>query len=90
MVEGLRSFIVLGSMVGICVFLSHWILDEVLPCPTVEIVYRERPYSFKEWSEWERIAVNVHSIFREIEEDGTIQSPIELFRKMADLKKSGS
>ena len=46
--------------------------------------------SFKEWSEWERIAVNVHSIFREIEEDETIQSPIELFRKMADLKNSGS
>ena len=49
--EGLRSFIVLGSMVGICVFLRHWIHDEVLPCPTVETVYRERPYSFKEWSE---------------------------------------
>ena len=51
MVEGLRSFIVLGSIVGLCVFLRHWIHDEVLPCPKTEIVYRERPYSFKEWSD---------------------------------------
>ena len=51
MVEGLRSFIVLGSIVGLCVFLRHWIHDEVLPCPKTEIVPGERPYSFKEWGQ---------------------------------------
>ena len=45
---------------------------------------------FKDWGEWERIAVNVHAIFREIGEDQTIQSPIELFSEMAKLKKSNA
>jgi glyoxylase-like metal-dependent hydrolase (beta-lactamase superfamily II) len=46
--------------------------------------------SFKEWGEWERIAVNVRAIFREIEKDDSIQSPLELFSEMAKLKKSNT
>jgi len=46
--------------------------------------------AFKEWGEWERIAVNVYAIFREIEQDQTIQSPLELFSEMAKLKKGNS
>ena len=45
---------------------------------------------FKQWGEWERIAVNVHAIFRELGEDQTIQSPIELFSEMAKLKKGNT
>ena len=45
---------------------------------------------FKEWGEWERIAVNVYAIFREIEKDQTIQSPLALFSEMAKLKKGNS
>ena len=45
---------------------------------------------FKEWGEWERIAVNVYAIFREIEKDQTVQSPLELFGEMAKLKKGNS
>ncbi|MED5277104.1 MAG: MBL fold metallo-hydrolase [Actinomycetota bacterium] len=42
---------------------------------------------FKEWGEWERIAVNVHAIFRELGDDNSVKTPIELFNEMAKLKK---
>jgi hypothetical protein len=39
---------------------------------------------FAEWGEWERIAVNVRAVYREL--DGGDLSPIELFGAMAALK----
>ena len=39
---------------------------------------------FAEWGEWERIAVNVRAVYREL--DGGELSPIELFGAMAALK----
>lgn len=41
---------------------------------------------YKEWGEWERLAVNVHAIYREIEGQSEIQSPLDLFASMAELK----
>ena len=41
---------------------------------------------YKEWGEWERLAVNVHAIYREIDGESSVQSPLELFSAMAKLK----
>ncbi len=41
---------------------------------------------YKEWGEWERLAVNVHAIYREIEGQSEIQSPLDLSASMAELK----
>ena len=42
--------------------------------------------AYKEWGEWERLAVNVHAIYREIDGESSVQSPLELFSTMAKLK----
>lgn len=42
---------------------------------------------FGEWGEWERIAVNVRAVYREI--DGGDLSPVELFGAMAALRYPG-
>ncbi|HIG25214.1 MAG TPA: MBL fold metallo-hydrolase [Acidimicrobiia bacterium] len=45
------------------------------------------PYA--QWGEWERIAVNVHAIYREIDGRSDLQSPLDLFAAMAELKYGG-
>ncbi len=42
---------------------------------------------YREWLDWERIAINVDSVYRELDPDRPATSIIDLFRQMAELKQ---
>jgi cyclase len=42
--------------------------------------------AYAEWTDWERIAINVDAVYREIDPDHTSPGVIDLFRQMAELK----
>lgn len=42
--------------------------------------------AYQEWTDWERIVINVDSIYRELDPDHGVPDVLDLFRRMAELK----